>query len=98
MPDESSGNGIEIWGSGGAIVSWPLYSKDSCGTLLLTTPEGARDESCGPGKPIHEDVIEHFRQAIVAGERVLAPAEDALAGLEIIAKAYRGQCGCFRVI
>ena len=82
-PPEASSS-IEIWGTEGTIMASPLYSKDSSGALFLHRPSGVEDHSQGPGKKIHEDVIENFRQAILTGGPVLAPGEDALAGLEII--------------
>ena len=81
-PEESSA--IELWGTEGTIMAQPLFSKDSSGTLFLHRPARVENHSTGPGRKIHEDVIEHFRQAIITGEPVLAPAEDTLAGLEII--------------
>ena len=88
IPDEVAGNAVELWGTEGSIVSAPLFSKDHSGSLLLYGPGGAEDHSRGAGNKIHEDVIEHFRQAIASGGPVLAPAEDALAGIEIIERAY----------
>ena len=75
---------IEIWGTEGTIMANPLYSKDSSGALFLHRPSGKEDHSRGAGKKIHEDVIENFRLAIETGGPVIAPAEDTLAGLEII--------------
>ncbi len=83
-PDPESASMIEIWGTEGSILASPLFSKDHSGTLLLRRPDGDEDHSRGPGRKIHEDVIEHFRQAIVTGGPVRVPAEEALAGLEII--------------
>lgn len=83
-PDAETSNALEIWGTAGSILTYPLYSKDSSGGLWLRRPEAIEDHSAGAGKKIHEDVIEHFRQAILTGGPVLAPAEDTLAGLEII--------------
>lgn len=84
VPDPETSNAIEVWGTEGTILASPLFSKDSSGKLILSRPSGTEDHSTGPGKKIHEDVIEHFRQAIATGGPVLAPAEDTLAGLEII--------------
>jgi predicted dehydrogenase len=86
IPEPEVSSAIEIWGTEGSILSYPLFSKDSSGTLLLRRPSGDEDHSTGPGKKIHEDVIEHFRQAIESGGPVRCPAEDTLAGLRIIAK------------
>lgn len=84
IPDEVEGNGIELWGTEGSIVAWPLFSKDSSGTLRLHRSGGVEDHAHAGGRKIHEEVIEHFRQAIVTGAPVLAPAEEALAGLSIL--------------
>ncbi len=88
IPDGVAGNAVELWGSEGAVVSAPLFSKDHSGSLLLYKPGGVEDHSRAAANKIHEDVIEHFRQAVVSGGPVLAPAEDALAGIEIIERAY----------
>ena len=88
MADEVAGNAVELWGTEGCVTASPLFSKDSSGTLTLHTPRGAEDHSLSGGKPIHESVIEDFRIAIESGGPVGAPAEDALAGLEIIESAY----------
>ena len=84
VPDPDVSNAIEIWGTEGSILAYPLFSKDSSGTLLLRLPDGVQDHSRVAGKKIHEDVIEHFRQAIASGSPVRCPAEDTLAGLEVI--------------
>jgi 1,5-anhydro-D-fructose reductase (1,5-anhydro-D-mannitol-forming) len=84
VPDPDTSNAIELWGTEGSILAWPLFSKDSSGGLLLRLPDGVQDHSTGPMGKIHEDVIEHFRQAIDTGGPVRCPAEDTLAGLEII--------------
>jgi 1,5-anhydro-D-fructose reductase (1,5-anhydro-D-mannitol-forming) len=84
IPDEVDGNGIELWGTEGSIVASPLFSKDSSGTLRLYRSRGVEDHSHPGAGRIHAEVIEHFRQAIETGAPVLAPAEDALAGLRIL--------------
>lgn len=91
IPDEVASNAVEIWGSEGSAAAAPLFSKDSSGSLTLYTPEGNQDHSRGPGQPIHDDVIEDFRIAIETGGPVLCPPENALAGLEIIERAYSGR-------
>jgi len=83
-PDAETSNTIEIWGTAGSILAYPLYSKDSSGGLWLRRADSVEDHSTGPGKKIHEDVVENFRQAIQSGGPVLVPAEETLAGLEII--------------
>jgi predicted dehydrogenase len=84
LPDDAARSCVEIWGTGGAIVSHPLFSKDHSGTLLLHRENGTEDHSCGPRNKIHEDVIEHFRQAVVTGGPVRVPAEETLAALRIL--------------
>ena len=88
IPDEVGGNAVELWGTEGAIVSSPLFSKDHSGSLMLYKEGGVEDHSRAAGNRVHEDLIEHFREAIASGEPVLAPAEDALAGIEIIERSY----------
>ncbi|MBY0506322.1 MAG: Gfo/Idh/MocA family oxidoreductase [Bryobacteraceae bacterium] len=83
-PDPEQSNAIEIWGTAGMILSSPLFSKDSSGKLLLHRATGCEDHSRPAGKRIHEDVIEQFRIAVATGGPMLVPAEDALAGLEVI--------------
>lgn len=84
VPEPERSNAIEILGTKGTILAYPLFSKDSSGGLFLDRASGREDHSRGPGKKIHEEVIEHFRQAIKTGGPVLAPAEDTVEGLRVI--------------
>jgi len=85
---EGTAASVELWGTEGSAAASPLQSKDSSGALVLHRPGGVEDHSLGPGPAIHDAVIEDFRTAIETGGPVLAPPEDALAGLEIIDRAY----------
>jgi predicted dehydrogenase len=89
LPDPEKSNSIEIWGTKGSVVAAPLYAKDSAGLLLFRDDGGVQDLSLGPGRKIHEAVLEAFAGAIESGAPTPAPAEDALRGLEIIQAAYR---------
>jgi predicted dehydrogenase len=84
LPDDAARSVVDIWGTEGSITSYPLFSKDHSGTLLLHREGGTEDHSLPPRNKIHEDVIEHFRQAVSTGGPVLAPPEDALAGLRVL--------------
>jgi predicted dehydrogenase len=84
LPDDAARSHLEIQGSAGSIVAHPLFSKDHSGTLLLHRAEGTEDHSCGPLGRVHEDVIEHFRQAVESGGPVRATPEDALAALRVL--------------
>jgi predicted dehydrogenase len=89
VPDGTTSNAIEIWGTDGSIVSFPLFSKDHSGTLLLHRPDETQDASLPPGRKVHEDLFEHFHEAVETGGPLLAPVEDAVRGLEVIERAYR---------
>ncbi len=89
LPDPEFSNSLEICGTKGAVVTSPLYSKDSSGRLLFRDAAGVHDLSCESGCKIHQTVLERFAHAVVSGGPIPAPAEDALRGLEIIQAAYR---------
>ncbi|MEO7649389.1 MAG: Gfo/Idh/MocA family oxidoreductase [Bryobacteraceae bacterium] len=89
LPDPEFSNSLEIWGTNGAIVTAPLYAKDSSGRLMFRDSAGVQDLSAEPSRKIHEAVLEGFAHAVNTGGPIPAPAEDALRGLEIIQAAYR---------
>lgn len=88
-------NGLEIYGTQGAIQAAPIQAKDSAGTLRVITAGGAQDFAVAAGgvRP-HVALLTAFGQAVTSGTPVPVPGEEGLAGLAVVEAAYQSaQCG-----
>lgn len=85
---EIDGNCIEVCGTGGSILTAPIFSKDSSGRFNVSSDAGFQSTSHPSGPGVHDAVIDAFRQMIVSSGPCPAPAEDALLGMKIIEQAY----------
>ena len=71
------------------IEAAPISSKDSSGSLTLSTADGVEDLSPADGVRPHVALLETFGQAIVLGETPPIGGEEGVAGLAVIEAAYR---------
>lgn len=79
-------NFLEVCGTGGRLWTAPLQSKDSRGTLRVTTPTG--DEQHAFEQNTHQAMIEAFNRSLEHGEPVPVPGEEGLQGLAVVEAAY----------
>ena len=93
---ESRSSVIEIGGTDGTIVSWPLHDKFSRGSLLVAAREGGGDpvESAipVPERSTHVALLDDFAAARNAGRPFPISAHDGLAAqrvLEAVAASAR---------
>ena len=75
---------IEIGGTAGTIVSWPLHDKFSRGTLLVATAIG-EEEIRVPDQSTHVALLDAFASARAAGRPFPITGADGLAAQRILA-------------
>ena len=88
---ESRSSVIEIGGTDGTIVSWPLHDKFSRGTLLVATPDGGRaspDETIQlPERSTHVALLDAFAAARATGQPFPITGSDGLAAQRVLEAA-----------
>jgi 1,5-anhydro-D-fructose reductase (1,5-anhydro-D-mannitol-forming) len=85
-PDESRGSMIEVHGTEGVIISFPLHEKFSRGTLRLVT--GSRDESWSFEASTHVAMLEDFAAAVAERRPPAITGDDGIASLRVVEAAY----------
>jgi 1,5-anhydro-D-fructose reductase (1,5-anhydro-D-mannitol-forming) len=78
---------LEIGGTEGTIVSWPLHDKFSRGTLLVATAAG-EEEVHVPERSTHIALLDDFARARAAGEPFPIDGRDGLAAQRVLAAVY----------
>lgn len=90
-PAESRSSVIEIGGTDGTIVSWPLHDKFSRGTLLVATGDDAAAPSEGaigvPESSTHVALLDDFAAARAAGRPFPISGADGLAAQRVLEAA-----------
>ncbi len=85
---ESRSSVIEIGGTDGTIVSWPLHDKFSRGNLLVVAREGdgdlAESQVSVPGQSTHVALLDDFAAARMAGRPFPISAHDGLAAQRVL--------------
>ncbi len=78
-------NRVELYGTKGSIFAYPIYSKDSSGTVECITADGAQNFEIPPGGPRpHVGLLEAFDEAVSSGGPVASPGEEGLADIELL--------------
>jgi 1,5-anhydro-D-fructose reductase (1,5-anhydro-D-mannitol-forming) len=83
---ESRSSVIEIGGTHGTIVSWPLHDKFSRGTLLIATAE-REEEIRVPEQSTHVALLDDFAAARAAGRPFPISGADGLAAQRVLEAA-----------
>ena len=86
-PSQERTSVLEISGTEGTIVTWPLHDKFSRGSLVLATADGERDLPFEPAST-HIAVLEDFARAVVEGRGPAATADDGLTAMRIQEAVY----------
>jgi predicted dehydrogenase len=77
---------LEVCGTGGRLWTAPLHSKDSRGTLRVSTPAGEQQHAFE--QSTHQALIEAFDRSLEHDEPVPVPGEEGLQGLAVVEAAY----------
>jgi predicted dehydrogenase len=77
---------LEVCGTGGRVWTAPLQSKDSRGTLRVSTPAGEQRHAFE--QSTHQALIEAFDRSLEHDEPVPVPGEEGLNGLAVVEAAY----------
>ena len=78
---------LEIGGTDGTIVSWPLHDKFSRGTLLIATVTG-KEEVHVPERSTHIELLDDFAGARAGGRPFPIDGADGLAAQRVLAAVY----------
>jgi len=86
-PSDARTSVLEIGGTEGTIVSWPLHDKFSRGTLLVATAAG-EEEVHVPERSTHVALLDDFARARAAGDPFPIDGRDGLAAQRVLAAVY----------
>ena len=87
-PSDARSSVLQIGGTNGTLVSWPLHDKFSRGTLILAT-SGDEDEIEVTTGSTHTALLEDFAAARAAGRPFPITGEDGVAAQAIVDAVYR---------
>jgi predicted dehydrogenase len=86
-PGDGRTSVIEIGGTVGTIVSWPLHEKFSRGTLSVATDAG-EEEVRVPQASTHVALLDALAAARASGQPFPVSGEDGLAAQRVVAAVY----------
>jgi predicted dehydrogenase len=86
-PAESRSSVIEIAGTGGSIISWPMHEKFSRGSLVVATADGEERQDDWFAST-HEAFLDDFARRRAAGEPPAITGDDGLATQRVVEAVY----------